>query len=178
MFFILIFFHDGTKKNSRSQKKVVVNGNATWKFCNQITLPRSKFIIFVQMFVTLMLIVLCIVKLTILKPICEKTSVWISIPSSLVGYILSNPRLWTNSPYQWQNVHGRGRSFGCGKTNLIFRIIAGNTFYPKFKKVIFLYREKQPTNSQVDQHSNIVFKKFTKLEFLQNTKNCLLKFDD
>ena len=67
---------------------------------------------------------------------------------------------------------------GCGKTNLIFRILTGNTFYPKFKNVIFLYHEMQPIYSQVDQHSNIVFTKFTNLEFLQNTENCLLIFDD
>ena len=66
---------------------------------------------------------------------------------------------------------------GC-KTNLIFRIITGKTFYPKFKNVIFLYHEMQPIYSQVGKHLNIVFKKFTNLEFLQNTENCLLIFDD
>ena len=69
------------------------SGKSTWKFCNQITLPRSEVVFFVQMFVILMRIVLCIVKLTVLKPTCEETSVWISILSSLVGYILPNPRL-------------------------------------------------------------------------------------
>ena len=66
----------------------------------------------------------------------------------------------------------------CGKTNLIFRIITGNTFYQNFKNVIFLYHEMQPIYSQVEQHSNIVFKKFTNLEFLPNTENCLLIFED
>ena len=69
------------------------SGKFNWKFCNQITLPRSEVVFFIQMFVILMLIVLCIVKLTVLKPTCEETSVWISILSSLVGYILPNPRL-------------------------------------------------------------------------------------
>ena len=67
---------------------------------------------------------------------------------------------------------------GCGRTNLIFRKITGKTFYPKFKTVIFPYHEMQPIYSQVDQHSNIVFKKFTSWEFLQYTENCLLIFDD
>ena len=67
---------------------------------------------------------------------------------------------------------------GCGKTNLIYRIKAGNNSYPKFKSVIFVYHEMQPIYSQIEQHSNIVFKKLTNLEFLQNTKNCLLIFDD
>ena len=66
---------------------------STRKFCNQITLPRSEVVFFVEMFVILMLIVLCIVKLTVPKPTCEETSVWISILSSLVGFILPNPRL-------------------------------------------------------------------------------------
>ena len=69
------------------------SGKLLWKFCNQITLPRSEVVFFVQMFVILMQIVLCIVKLTVLKPTYEETSVWISILSSLVGYILPNPRL-------------------------------------------------------------------------------------
>ena len=63
------------------------SGKSNWKFCNQITLPRSEVVFLVQMFVILLLIVLCIVKLTVLKPN------WISILSSLVGYILPNPRL-------------------------------------------------------------------------------------
>ena len=67
---------------------------------------------------------------------------------------------------------------GCGKTNLFFRIITGNTFYPKFKNVIFLYHEMQPIYSQVDQSSNAVFKKFKNWEFLQNAEIFLLIFDD
>ena len=46
-----------------------------WKFCNQTTLPRSEVVFFVQMFVILLLMSLCIVKLTVLKPNCEDTSV-------------------------------------------------------------------------------------------------------
>ena len=69
------------------------SSKSSWKFCNQTTLPRSEVVFFVQMFVILLLISLCIVKLTILKPNCEEISVWISILSSLVGYILPNPRL-------------------------------------------------------------------------------------
>ena len=36
----------------------------------------------------------------------------------------------------------------------------------------------QPIYSEVDQHSNIVFKKSTNLDFFQNTENCLLRFDN
>ena len=69
------------------------SNKSSWKFCNEITLPRSEVVFFVQMFVILILITLCIIKLTVLKPTCEETSVWISFLSSLVGYILPNPRL-------------------------------------------------------------------------------------
>ena len=84
------------------QVDAVVEGNyfekessnkSSWKFCNQTTLPRSEVVFFVQIFVILLLKSFCIVRLTVLKPNCEETSVWISILSSLVGYILPNPRL-------------------------------------------------------------------------------------
>ena len=61
------------------------SSKSSWKFCNQTTLPRSEVVFFVQMFVILQLISLRVVKLTVLKPNCEETSVWISILSSLVG---------------------------------------------------------------------------------------------
>ena len=69
------------------------SSKSSCKFCSQTTLPRSEVVFFVQMFVILLLKSLCIVKLTVLKPSCEETSVWISILSRLVGYILPNPRL-------------------------------------------------------------------------------------
>ena len=66
---------------------------SSWKFCNQTMLPRSEVVFFVQMFIILLLILLCIVKLTVINANSEETSVWISILSSLVGYILPTPRL-------------------------------------------------------------------------------------
>ena len=30
---------------------------------------------------------------------------------------------------------------GCGKTELFFKMLSGNTFYPKFNRIIFLYRQ-------------------------------------
>ena len=70
------------------------SSKSSWKFCNQTTLPRSEVVFFVQLFFVLVLISLCIVKLTIFKPNCEETSVRISILSSLWGYILPTPILW------------------------------------------------------------------------------------
>ena len=66
---------------------------SSWKLCNNITLPRSEVVFFVQMFVIFSPMTLCIIKLAFSSSTCEETSVWISILSSLVGYILPNPRL-------------------------------------------------------------------------------------
>ena len=74
MIFLYSFSHDGKKITIAKES----SGKSTWKLCNQIALQRSEVVLFVQMFVTLMLIVLCIVKLTAL---------------SLVGHILPNSRL-------------------------------------------------------------------------------------
>ena len=46
------------------------SGKSIWKFCNQITYSRLEVVFFVQI-VILMLIVLCIVKLTVFKLFCE-----------------------------------------------------------------------------------------------------------
>ena len=67
---------------------------------------------------------------------------------------------------------------GCSEVNLFFRILAENTFYPRYKNIIFLYHKMQLIYSQIDQHSEKVFKKSTNLKFLQKIENCLLIFDD
>ena len=83
--------------SSHVVKDFVYNRNESkriaWKFCNNINLPRSEVAFFVQMFVIFSPMTLCIIKLAVFSSICEETSVWISILSSLVGYILHYPRL-------------------------------------------------------------------------------------
>ena len=64
-----------------------------WKFCNNVTLPRSEVVFVAQMVVILFLLFFCILKLSVTKLSCEKTSVWFSILSGLVGYVLLNPRI-------------------------------------------------------------------------------------
>ena len=66
---------------------------SAWKFCNNINLPQSEAVLFVQMFVILSLMTLCIIKLVFSSFTCEETSVWITVLSSPVGYILPNLRL-------------------------------------------------------------------------------------
>ena len=67
--------------------------NTYWKFCNRVTLPKSEVVFFTQMLVVITLMIISILKLTTFEQRCEEASVWISILSSLVGYILPNPRL-------------------------------------------------------------------------------------
>ena len=67
--------------------------NTYWKFCNRVTLPKSEVVFFTQMLVVITLMIISILKLTAFEQRCEEASVWISILSSLVGYISPNPRL-------------------------------------------------------------------------------------
>ena len=54
----------------------------------------GKKIIFVaQMVVILILLTFCTLKLSVTKLSCQEISVWFSILSGLVGYILPNPRI-------------------------------------------------------------------------------------
>ena len=63
------------------------------KFCNNVILPRSEVVFVAQMVVILILLTFCILKLSFTKLSCEETSVWFSILSGLVGYVLPNPRI-------------------------------------------------------------------------------------
>ena len=65
----------------------------SWKFCNNVTLPRSEVVFVAQMVVILILLTFCILKLSFTKLSCEETSVWFSILSGLLGYVLPNPRI-------------------------------------------------------------------------------------
>ena len=65
----------------------------SWKFCNNVTLPRSEVVFVAQMVVILILLLFCILKLSFSKLSCEETSVLFSILSGLVGYVLPNPRI-------------------------------------------------------------------------------------
>ena len=64
-----------------------------WFFCGNIALPRSEVVFFSQLIIVVSLITLCLVKLIFFNVSCEESSVWISLLSSLVGYILPNPRI-------------------------------------------------------------------------------------
>ena len=65
----------------------------SWKFCNNVTLPRSEVVFVAYIVVILILLTFCILKLSFTKLSCDETSVWFSILSGLVGYVLPNPRI-------------------------------------------------------------------------------------
>ena len=65
----------------------------SWKFCNNVILPRSEVVFVAQMVVIIILLTFCILKLSVTKLSCKETSVWFSILSGLVGYVLPNPRI-------------------------------------------------------------------------------------
>ena len=64
----------------------------SWKCCNNVTLPRSEVVFMSQTVSILFLLAFCIFKLSLTQLTCEETSVWFSILSGLVGYVLPNPR--------------------------------------------------------------------------------------
>ena len=57
-------------------------------------------------------------------------------------------------------------------------MLSGNTFYPKFKTGIFLYREMQQTKIKMEKKLGVTFKKYANLEFLIGLANCLLIIDN
>ena len=63
----------------------------SWKYIGQ-TCNRSLVVFLSQFFVILVILACCIVRIT-LATNCEKTTVWIAILSSTVGYILPSPKL-------------------------------------------------------------------------------------
>ena len=69
---------------------------------------------------------------------------------------------------------------GSGKTELIFKLLKGKTFYPNFQRAIYFYKEIQPLYSEKSNtHSiDLSFIKFNGFDSLRNLENILLVFDD
>ena len=66
---------------------------APWKCCSQTACPRSEVVFIVQVAVIVLIILLCFGMLFFYSNSCEEKSIWIALISSLVGYILPNPKL-------------------------------------------------------------------------------------
>ena len=68
---------------------------------------------------------------------------------------------------------------GSGKTELMFHMLQGNSFYPRFQKIYYFYKEFQPLfREKQGSLARIEFIKHSGLEITKNLSNCLLIFDD
>ena len=68
---------------------------------------------------------------------------------------------------------------GSGKTELMFKLLKGKTFYPRFKRAIFFYTESQPMYSEKGKSHkiNTAFVKINGFDVLRNIEKVLLVFD-
>ena len=61
---------------------------------------------------------------------------------------------------------------GSGKTELIFRELQGHTFYPRFQKTFYFYKEFQPLFRDIQQTiPQIEFIKYSRLEITKHLSN-------
>ena len=71
------------------------------------------------------------------------------------------------------------RPGGCGKSELVFHMLQGNSFYPRFEKSYYFYKEfQQLFREKQGSIAGIEFIKYSGLEMTKNLSNCLLIFDD
>ena len=68
---------------------------------------------------------------------------------------------------------------GSGKTELMFHMLQGNNFYPRFEKIYYFYKEFQTLLREKQiRLARIEFIKYSGLERTKNLSNCFLIFDD
>ena len=68
---------------------------------------------------------------------------------------------------------------GCGKTELFFRMLKGSTFYPRFEKIYYFYKEFQPLFKDMQQViPGIEFLKYSGFDITKSLSHCLLIYDD
>ena len=68
---------------------------------------------------------------------------------------------------------------GCGKTQLIFNMLTTSTFYPKFNKIYYFYKEFQPIFLEVVKKiPGIQFIKYSGFEITKTLTDTLLVYDD
>ena len=67
----------------------------------------------------------------------------------------------------------------CGKTELLFRMLKGSTFYPRFEKIYSFYKEFQPLFKDMQRViPGIEFLKYSGFDITKNLSHCLLIYDD
>ena len=67
---------------------------------------------------------------------------------------------------------------GSGKTRLIFSMLTSKTFYPRFQKIYYFYREFQQIFKEVEKRMNIEFISCLDFDLIKTLQECLLIFDD
>ena len=68
---------------------------------------------------------------------------------------------------------------GCDKTELLFRMLKGSTFYPRFEKIYYFYKEFQPLFKDMQRViPGIEFLKYSGFDITKNLSHCLLIYDD
>ena len=67
---------------------------------------------------------------------------------------------------------------GSGKTRLIFSMLASQTFYPKFEKIYYFYKEFQPIFKEMSEKLVIEFVPCLDFQMIKELRECLLVFDD
>ena len=68
---------------------------------------------------------------------------------------------------------------GCGKTELLFRMLNGSTFYPRFEKIYHFYKEFQALFKDMQRVlPGIEFLKYTGFDITKNLSHCLLIYDE
>ena len=68
---------------------------------------------------------------------------------------------------------------GSGKTDLMFNMLEGRSFYPAFPKTYYFYKQFQDTFTAMQQNiPPIEFIKFSGLDITKKLSDCLLVYDD
>lgn len=67
---------------------------------------------------------------------------------------------------------------GSGKSQLIYQMLVGNTFYPKFTNIYFFYQQYQSLYNKMQSDLDIQFVPCTDFDMIENLTDCLLIFDD
>ena len=68
---------------------------------------------------------------------------------------------------------------GCSKTELLFRMLKSSSFYPRFEKIYYFYKEFQPLFKDMQQViPGIEFLKYSGFDITKNLSHCLLIYDD
>ena len=68
---------------------------------------------------------------------------------------------------------------GCGKRELLFRMLKSSTFYPRFEKIYYFYKEFQPLFKDMQRViPGIEFLKYSGFDRTKKLSHCLLIYDD